>query len=486
MTLEFRRLAVCLLAIQLGLGLTGVAAAHPDRPSPADVIIENVNVVPMTDEIVLTDRSVVVRDGMIIAIIEPEGADRFVAAQTIDGGGHYLLPGLADMHVHMRMDPASFFALQLANGVTTVHNMGTGDSNGAQKLDHLALRQQVATGQIEGPRYLVSGPQLHAAQLPDLAAVETVLDDHVRLGYDTLKVHGDLAPDIYNALIIGAHARGIRVTGHAQHMLPLAQTLRMDALEHMEEFLYMSRDGAFAEQAQGDVDNFLEAYRANILRLENEEYRHGLVQEVAASGIVLDPTLVIYTTLPRYISDERFASYGRDPLIAHLPPRIQQDYLDPEANEYRAGLAKLFRNFLDRVGDDTPVADHLDHNIALMKTLLVELHSAGVPMLLGSDAFGLLVPGFAAHEELELLVSAGLSPYEALQTATVNVASYLGEEPMAGTIEPGKRADFILVEGNPLDDISNANSVRGVFTRQRWYSEMKLQHMLANVISKQK
>lgn len=224
-------------ALMLATTLLGVSGcAHSGPRLEADYVFENVNIVPMNEETVLPNRAVAVRDGIIIAIVDEDEAKDILADNRVDGQGYYLMPGLADMHVHLRMDPQAFFNLQLANGVTTVHNMGNADGGGSGSgaLDHIALRADVAAGRIDGPRYLISGPQLHAEQLPDIAAVEAVLDDHIARGFDTMKVHGDLAPDIYDALVEGARARGIRVTGHAQHMMPLAQTLRMDAVEHME------------------------------------------------------------------------------------------------------------------------------------------------------------------------------------------------------------------------------------------------------------
>ena len=112
---------------------------------------------------------------------------------------------------------------------------------------------------------------------------------------------------------------------------------------------------------------------------------------------------------------------------------------------------------------------------------MLELHDAGVPLLLGSDAFGALMPGFAPHQELELMVAAGLSPYEALRTGTLNVAAYLGEADSAGTVEIGKRADFTLVAANPLDDVRNAARVRGVFTHAKWHSATELKARMVAV-----
>lgn len=457
--------------------VTGCSRAT--APIEADIVVDNVNVVPMSEEIVLESQSVAVRDGIIIAIVGEAESAQIIANERIDGQGAYLLPGLSDMHVHLRMEPQDFFDLNLANGITTVFNMGLGDGGGA--YDHLALRADIAAGKLDGPRYLVSGPQLEASGLESVADVEAALDDHAERGYDTIKVHGDLAPAVYDALVDGAHARGFRITGHGQHMMPLAQTLRLDAVEHLEEFLYTSRDDRFGKAAAGSVDNYLGAYTENITRLEDPVYRALIVADVAASGVYWAPTLIIYTMLPIYVTDKTFEVLQSDPRLDYLPARTRTSTLDWKLNEYRAGLAPLFRTYLEKIGDDSTLEAHFGRNIDILSTLLIELHDAGVPQLLGSDAFGALVPGFAPHQELELLVGAGLSPYEALLTATVNAAAYLGEASSAGTVEVGKRADFILVAANPLADVGNAAQVRGVFTHSKWHSGPELEARLAQV-----
>jgi hypothetical protein len=411
--------------------------------------------------------------------VDKAKSSRILANERIDAQGTYLMPGLSDMHVHLRMDPQDFFDLNLANGITTVFNMGIDDGGG--KYDHLALRADIAAGKLDGPRYLISGPQLEAPQLQSVADVEIALEEHAEQGYDTIKVHGDLAPEVYDALVEGAHARGFRITGHAQHMMPLAQTLRLDAVEHLEEFLYTSRDNRFSDVAAGSVDNYLNAYYENIPRLEDRASRAAIVADVAASGVYWDPTLMIYTMLPIYVTDDTFEAMHRDPRLDYLPEETRKSYLDWENNEYRGGLAPLFRTYLENIGDDSTLEEHFGRNIEILSEMMLELHDAGVPLLLGSDAFGALVPGFAPHQELEFMVTAGLSPYEALRTGTVNVAAYLGEADSAGTVELGKRADFVLVASNPLDDVRNAAQVRGVFTHSKWYSSTELEARMAQV-----
>jgi len=478
----FPTLRIAILLFVIG-ALPGCAYAGALKD--ADFVFDHVTVIPMTNENVQPNMSVVVRDGNIIAIVEAHKSRRYRAAKHIDGSGKFLMPGLSDMHVHLRMPPQDFFDLSLASGVTTVFNMGIGDGGG--KIDQLALRANIAAGTMDGPRFLLSGPQIESHSIKSMDDVDRILKEHGERHYDAVKIHGDLSPEIYNALITGARQRGFRIRGHGQHMMPLAQTLRMDCVEHVEELLYVSRDATLGQEAKfgaeenGNIHNFLTAYYHNLSRLDDPTYRADVVKEIARSGVFWDPTLIIYSMIPVYVSDDSFAALADDPRLAYLPDSMRRESLDKEKNEYRAGLVPVFSKFLLSVDDHSSVKDHFDRNMKILLNLTKELHDAGVPLLVGSDAFGALVPGFAQHQEMELLVNAGLTPFEALQAATVNAAKYLGEDAQAGTIEVGKRADFILLGANPLNDIQSAADVRGVFTHGKWYSAEDLEMRLSRV-----
>lgn len=452
-----------IICLSMSLLFTVGCEAQP-QTTAADFVIENVHVVPLNEEVVLQNRAIAVRDGEIIGIVDQSAADNYVASQRIDGGGRYVMPGLADMHIHMRMNPQAAFNMYLANGVTTVTNMGLADSYGDFEIDHVQLRADVAAGRMAGPRYRVSGSQLTAEQLATVANVAPLLDRHGEQGYDVIKIHGDLSPDVYDALIKGAHERGFRVTGHTQHLMPLEHSLRMDSIQHVEEFAYVSRDPAFGEAAAGSLENFIQAYYRNVERMEDPVYRATVVREVAESGIYIDATLIIYKMLSVWADDEQFSKLPNDELLAYLPKSTVEHWLG-SGNPYRQ--------------EDFPLTvEHLNSNFEIFSALLFELHEAGVPLLLGTDAFGTLAPGFSIHRELELMVVAGLTPYEALRTGTVNVAAYLDQSDTAGTIEVGQRADFILVEGNPLIDIANSGEVRGVYLQNTWHSQIDLVSLL--------
>lgn len=426
----------------------------------ADYIVEHVQVITMKNTDVLHDRAVVINDGKIVRIVKQSEANKVNAIQRINGEGRYLMPGLADMHVHVRWDPQKMFNLFLANGVTTVANMWLKDGG----FDHLALREKINSGALLGPRYLLSGDHLEGNFPESVDEVSRVLDEHVHNKIDFVKVHGDLKLEIYEAIIVGAKKRGLKVVGHAQHKMPLKDSLVLDALEHMEEFLYTAQDDRLASEP---ASRFLPAYRANVERLLNADYRAGVVGDVAASGMYVDPTLIVYKMVGIWQSDEHLSALKNSPNLRYLPDEVKEFWLSPATNPYQE--------------KDFPITKaEVDNNLQVMLRLTKELHDKGVPLLSGTDTFGTLVPGISLHEELAMLVEAGLSPFEALQCSTVNVAAYLGETGTAGVIQPGARADFILLEKNPLLDIKNSRSVTGVFTRGKWLSR----NFLAQEINK--
>lgn len=431
-------------------------ASNEDQP--ADYIVEKVQVITMNSPVVLTNKAVLIQNNKIVKIIDQKNAKEIKARQRIYGGNRYLMPGLADMHVHVRWDPQAMFNLFLANGVTTVVNMRMKDGG----FDHLDLREKIRTGEISGPRYLLSGDHLEGGFPGSLDEVEQVLDDHVARTIDFVKIHGDLKPEIYEAIITGANKRGLKTVGHAQHNMPLKSSLSLGSLEHMEEFLYVALDGASPQVLATD---FPAAYRDNVKQLQDKNYRNKLVEAVAASGIYLDPTLIVYKMVGIWQSDEHLAALQNQPELRYLADDVKTFWLNPATNPYQA--------------EDFPITKaEVDSNLELLLQLTKEMHDKGVPLLTGTDSFGTLIPGISLHDELELLVAAGLSPFEALRSSTVNVASYLGEKNSAGTIEAGKRADFILLDANPLVNIKNSRQVSGVFTQGRWLSR----EVLANSI----
>ncbi|MEN0037920.1 MAG: amidohydrolase family protein [Cellvibrio sp.] len=426
----------------------------------ADYIVENVNVIAMDKPVAKNNMAVAIKEGKIVAIISQSRAHKINANKRVDGEHRYLMPGLADMHIHVRWKPQTMFNLFLAQGVTTVANMWLLDGDGA--IDHLQLRDQIAAGEVVGPRYLVGGVFLGGDFPATLAEVESVLDEHQKKRIDFVKIHDDIDSDIYNAIIAGAKKRGLNVRGHAQRNKPLKNSLSLNSLEHMEEFLYVSRDTPFAADNR---EEFLSDYRANAERLLDNKYRAQVVNDIATSGIYVDPTLIVYKMVGEWASDEHLAAMRNNPELEYLPADVREHWLNPATNPYQEEGFPLTKA-------------EVDHNLKILFLLTKELHDAGVPLLTGTDTFGTLVPGLSLHQELSLFVEAGLTPFEALKCSTVNVANYLGEKGKAGVIQVGARADFILLDKNPLIDIRNTRSVSGVYTNARWFSRADINELL--------
>ena len=432
-------------------------ATEKNNELKADYIVENVNIITMEKPVAMNNMALAIYKDKIVSIVDQSNAHRIKAANRIDGNGRYLMPGLADMHVHVRWNPQVMFNLFIAHGVTTVANMRLLDGDG--KIDHLKLRDQVSTNEITGPRYLASGVFLGDNFPATIGEVESILDDHRKNRIDFVKIHGDLNSDIYNAVIAGAKQRGLKVRGHAQHNRPLKSSLSLDSLEHMEELLYVSHDAPFATDNR---DDFLSAYRANTERLFDTRYREKVVNDIAASRIYVDPTLIVYKMVGEWASDEHLLEMRNNPELGYLPADLREHWLNPATNPYQE--------------EGFPITKaEVDKNLTILFLLTKELHDAGVPLMTGSDTFGTLVPGLSLHQELHLFVEAGLSPFEALKCSTVNVAAYLGETGTSGVIQVGARADFILLDKNPLIDIDNSRSVSGVYTHEHWFSRTDIE-----------
>lgn len=424
----------------------------------ADFAITNVNIIPMDSERVLTNKTVLLKDNRIVKVIDAND-DTFSTKQTIDGENKFLLPGLADMHSHLRMNPQAMFNQYLANGVTTVRNLRLADG----KVDHVKLRQQIRDNEILAPRYLISGPQLSENNITNVETTQAMMDFHAEQKFDVVKVHTDLPPELYALIISEAKKHGIPVTGHAQHKMPLSETLKMGSVEHVEELLYASMHEAHVGEVNAEV--FFRDHKHKLAEFEQASYRKDMAQQFIDTETTIVTTLTIFNTILDWLDDDRFAALQNRENNKYLPLKSKKKYLDSKLNPYRDPNWPL--SFQD-----------ISNSSTLMNQLTKEFHQQGVQLILGVDAFGSVIPGFTIHKELSLLVDAGLTPYQALQTGTINVANYLGDKQDRGTIEQGKIADFFLVAKNPLESIANTKLVEGVYINGKWLSKPKLNTML--------
>jgi hypothetical protein len=429
-------LFACLAALQSG--------------APPVLAIEHVSVIPMDREVVLADQTIVVRDGRIAAlgpalqIAIPEGAQR------IDGRERYLMPGLADMHVHV-WDENDLY-LFVANGVTTVRNMF-----GAPL--HLDWRKRIASGELVGPYIYTAGPIIDgkpavwpgSVELTEPGRAAAVVREQKEAGYDFLKPYAMLTRECYDALAAEGAKQGMRLMGHVPEALALNDVLtaRQATIEHL---------GGFAEAAQRaespwkNVD-FMNESRA--WKSVDERRLADVAKAAHDAGVWNCPTLIV---LQKWAKGDAARALLAQPEMRYVSPFMRSAW-EPDSP----------MNYLSRFPAEGVQSAH--DALPFQQKAVRALRDAHAGILLGTDMGNPYVTaGFAVHEELGYLVGAGLTPFEALRAGTADAARCMNAEEDWGTIAVGRRADLVLLSANPLADVRNAKSRLGIVLRGRWLS----------------
>jgi imidazolonepropionase-like amidohydrolase len=430
----FLRLAFMMLVFEAGAALIGAAAALPQ------LVLTHVSVIDSTANAVRPDQSVVIVNGHIAAIGPSARIKLPKDARIVDGQGKFLVPGLWDMHVHiagLNADPAwskqVLLPLLLANGVTGVRDMG-GD------LDTLlAWKREIEAGTLVGPHIVACGPFLvgsgskTAEQYP-IANVEearAAVRDLKRRGAEFIKIISVPSKEVFFAVADEAKKQNIPFAGHLPFQVS-AQEASNAGMRSIEHLLYSAFSLSFsskeddlrvrliAAEDEGDSVAWEQIAHESDATYDKEKAAQ-LFQTLKRNGTWVTPTLASLdiTAHPEDWSAD-------DPQLAFAPPSLAKQ----AANDWR---------------------------------LTGELHHAGIPLLVGSDSLdAFVIPGESLHRELGELVRAGLTPAEALSAATRGAATFLGREHDLGTVETGKIADLVLLDGSPLENIANTQRVNAV------------------------
>jgi imidazolonepropionase-like amidohydrolase len=421
-----------------------------DAGSPGRVFaISHVAVVPMTSEpspeeppVVLLDRTVVVEDGVITAIApssEPGAIP--LGAEIVDGTGRYLIPGLIDMHVHfVDRNELDMF---VAYGVTTVRNMGDfrADTapgswrNEVYYTSTVEVRERVRSGEWRGPDMILAGHLLDGPEATieggttPIASVEdaaAMVRAEAEQGYDLIKVYDSIPREYLPVIVEAAALEGLPVVGHAPLAFSFSEILASGM--YSNEHLTMFRRYEEIAPIMGEVGNM-----------------------VRESGIWSCPTLIGLSHGQRPGTDA-FEVFFDEP---------EWRYLSPDTKEF-------VRAFLSDPNFEVFTGEYVDAYFLPLTSILA---ASGAPIIAGSDAPVAALPGIGLHQELDYLSRAGLSPYAALRAATHDAALALGRADTIGTIEVGRRADFVLLERDPLADLSATRAIDGVMLRGEWIDE---------------
>ncbi|MGB5588518.1 MAG: amidohydrolase family protein [Gammaproteobacteria bacterium] len=442
----------CLLAI---FGLTALSAAA-DAETLAFV---GANVVPMDQEVVLSGQTVLVRNGVISRIGPDSTVEVPAGAKRIDARDKYLLPGLAEMHAHIpgRRQRAGWLQdvllLFVANGVTTARGM-----LGAPC--HLQLQQQIASGEVLGPRIFTSGPSLNGNTVDGTEQARSMVEEQAGKGYDFLKLHPGLSVEEYQVIADTSRRLGMPFTGHVPEQvgLPMALASGQATIEHLDGYMQAMVPAGVATPAEPGLFGIGLTDAVDVNRIPE------LARETEMAGVWNVPTLSL---IENFVAPE-------DPLITAQGPGmafVPRDML--------AGWITSKQSILDNPGYQPETAERF---MEIRAKLTRTLQQQGAGLLLGSDAPEVFnVPGFSIHHELDDLVDAGLTPYQALRTGTALPAEFFGASGQFGTLVEGSEADMILVASNPLQDVSALRQPLGVMVRGQWLDREEIDKRLAQV-----
>lgn len=423
----------------------------------------NVTVVPMDEERVITDQTVVVRDDRIVAIGPASEITVAEGAVTIDGTGRYLMPGLAEMHAHVppvqrgsedwpdRDNLEDILFLYIANGITSIRGM-----LGASY--QLELREMLSRSEMIGPNFYVGAFSVNGTSAPDPETAERMIREHKAAGYDLQKIHPGVSLATWDRMAAVAQEVGLTFGGHVPADVGIEHAIEtgMSTIDHIDGFIQAvttAEDEASIEETFSSVsDDRLDA----------------LVDLLIEHDVYVVPT-----------------EYLWENLLGNPDPaeRVGQPEMQYVSQQQRDAWVR-------QKGAQNPITDADAHAVATARRNFIRvLDARGAKLLMGTDSPQMFnVPGFALHREIRVMEESGMSPYAVLVSGTRNVASYVGDhlglESSFGTVTVGNRADLVLLDGNPLETLDNLTARVGVMVRGQWHSGEELDAGLARIAEK--
>lgn len=443
------------------------------RAQDAPLAITGVNVVDVRAGTILPDRTVMVEAGVIRSV--EAGGSVPAGAEVVDGAGKFLIPGLIDAHAHLRhpIAPAVLMPQFVAHGVTGVREMGSDCDGPEPEPGEVCIermkewRAAIEAGEMIGPRLLalssfpLNPPWDYEVSEEEARGMVTVLAGRE---IDLLKIYHRMAPDAFAWFVDEGKKRGLDAGGHPPLRMTSAEASAagLRSLEHARDFLFDCFPGTAGFRASAMSQN----PPMDVMRSMVDDH-DGETCEAIFATFVENDTWYVPTHLTRRM--DAFAddpAFREDPRKRYVPAFLWADWqadadrmvaLDPSPEGRR-----VVRGFYEKGLAITGAA-----------------HAAGVKIALGTDAGDTYVfPGSGAHDELGELVKAGLTAAEALAAGTIRAAELLRVEDDHGTVEPGKRADLVLLNADPLEDIGNVREIEMVFLGGRAFDRAALDGML--------
>lgn len=424
-----------------------------------DLIIKNVNVISMTGESDIYENvSVVIKDGLISAIGQYNVHGQ---AEVVDGRGKFLVPGLTEMHAHIPVATdgndtlvKETLFLYLSQGITNIRGM-LGNSY------HLELRQEVEDGDVLGPRIYTSSPSMNGNSIPSKEDAIEKVQQYKNDGYDFLKIHPGIQLDVWNELEKTAKEVGIYYAGHVPVNVGIRRALSAGygTVDHLDGFV----EGLVpeSEDVAEDANGF---FGFNFTDIVDVKLIPELVEMAIANDVAVVPTQTLFT---RWFS----------------PSDPTEMMMEPEMKYMPAQTRFTWRQNKSRILNDTSyTAEKWQRFIEVRNSLLREMDRQGITFLLGSDAPQVMnVPGFSLHHEMNDMAEVGISNYKILHSGTAAPATYFHATNEYGTIVQGASADLILLNKDPLQDISNMSSIESVVVKGKVISKSEIEKTLESI-----
>ena len=410
--------------------LAKVASSFSAKGSPVVAIVGG-RLIDGTGRAAVENAVVVLKEGKIAAAGPAASTPIPQGAQVVDARGKSVLPGLWEMHAHF--EQVEWGPIYLATGVTTARDVGN------EREFIVAARDAIAGGQGIGPRLVMagvvdgSGPfSLGVVRVDTTDQAREQVQKYKASGFQQIKVYSSVKPDILKVVTAEAHRLGMTVTGHIPQSMNAIQGIEsgMDQINHVSYLTAVMVDA-----------------KTGTISADSPQVKK-VVKLLLEHHTVVDPTLALLEII----------SHSTDKPVSAFEPGILK-------------VAPELREGLETMGVPPQESQQAAARFRMLVATVRVLHEAGVPIVAGTDQ---AVPGFSLDRELELYVQAGFTPMEAIQAATLAPARAMGMEKDSGTIEPGKRADVILIEGNPLENISDLRNVSTVFAGGRMYQPAAL------------
>ena len=447
------------------------------KPQSKQVVFTHVTVIDVTGGPASSDMTVVITGDRITEIAKTATVSMPKDAVVVDATGKFLIPGLWDMHIHWYLK--DYLPLFIANGVTGVRQMW------GMPMHH-QWRREMESGMLLGPRLVIASPIVDGPKAVWPGSVSVSNEAEARLavikarqdGADFIKVYSRLTRNAFFAIADETKKLGISFAGHIPQSVTAAEAsdAGQKSVEHLtgilsacssrEEELRKASDAAVANLSPGQMPNVGEIRKLSRSMLESYslEKAAALFARFKKNQTWQCPTLTVNRSTA-FLDDKKFQD---DPRLNYMPAQIRNQW-DPTTD---------FR-FKSRTAEDFDLARMV---FAKQRELVGQMQRAGVGFLAGTDVLNpYCFPGFSLHDELVLLVSSGFTPIEALQTATLNPARFLGKDKELGTVEKGKLADLVLLDGNPVKDIANTQRIDAVVVAGKLINKSELQRMLTTI-----